>query len=79
MNLLYWGRATVIYPLCNSNQYVLSPHVPNHTSPVLTEKFAEQFPGLNLMEYLQLFSQPNSISQAMPTLATTEDHQDMCR
>merc|ERR1719508_533253 len=24
-HLLYWGKATVIYPLCESNLYVLSP------------------------------------------------------
>ena len=27
-HLLYWGKATVIYPLCESNLYVLSPHLP---------------------------------------------------
>ena len=27
-HLLYWGKATVIYPICESNLYVLSPHLP---------------------------------------------------
>ena len=27
-HLLYWGRATVIYPVCESNLYVVSQHTP---------------------------------------------------
>ena len=31
-HLLHWGMATVIYPLCGTNLYVISPIVPNPTS-----------------------------------------------
>ena len=31
-HLLHWGMATVIYPLCSTNVYVISPTVPNPTS-----------------------------------------------
>ena len=27
-HLLYWARATVIYPVCESNLYVVSPRLP---------------------------------------------------
>ena len=37
--LLLWGKAAIIYPLCASNQYALSPHVPNHLSLALRDKF----------------------------------------
>lgn len=27
-HLVYWGKATIIYPVCSTNLYVLSPHAP---------------------------------------------------
>ena len=75
MQLLYWGKATVIYPLCNTNLYVVSPNVPDHLSPVLVEKFAEQFPGMSLADYIQMFSLPNSLTQALPTVSRKDEYQ----
>ncbi len=46
-NLVYWGKATIIFPLAGSNQYVLSPFVSNHTTTLLRDKFAEKFPVLH--------------------------------
>lgn len=27
-HLVYWGKATIIFPLCETNEYILSPRVP---------------------------------------------------
>jgi hypothetical protein len=60
---LYWGKATVIYPVCNNNLYIISPTVPNPLSRVNMERFGERFRGESLAQYLSFFSQPNSINQ----------------
>eukprot|EP00095_Tigriopus_kingsejongensis_P000669 maker-scaffold340_size202118-snap-gene-0.20 protein:Tk00669 transcript:maker-scaffold340_size202118-snap-gene-0.20-mRNA-1 annotation:"conserved hypothetical protein" len=68
-NLMYWGKATFIFPVCQTNIYVVSPNVPNPLSPHLMEKFTEKFPGESLGNYLTLFSDPNSIQNAMNMLS----------
>lgn len=47
-HLVYWAKATIIYPLCESNVYVVSPDavITNH----LLEAFSEEFPGLCLLQ-----------------------------
>lgn len=47
---MYWAKATVIYPLCEGNVYVVAPcgNVNIH-SPLLDE-FAKEFPGLCLVQ-----------------------------
>ncbi len=67
-HLLYWGKATVIYPVCTSNLYIVSPTVPNPHSRELAEKFSERFSGsgsggYSLAYYLSKFTNPNSIAQ----------------
>lgn len=47
-HLVYWAKATVIYPLCESNVYVISPDAV--ISNQLMESFTDQFPGLNLLQ-----------------------------
>ena len=54
-HLLYWGKATVIYPLCESNLYVLSPRLPIPIPAKLKENFLERFSD-SLMETLATFS-----------------------
>ncbi|XP_066974463.1 GATOR1 complex protein NPRL3 isoform X2 [Macrobrachium rosenbergii] len=61
-HLVYWGKATVIYPLCNTNVYVLAPNAPTAINSPLTERFSEQFPGSSLHRALAEFSLPSSLS-----------------
>lgn len=49
-HLLYWGNAIIIYPLCESNVYVVSPDAPTHANSALVEKFSEHFPGESLFQ-----------------------------
>ena len=57
-HLLYWGKARVIYPLCMSNEYVLSPTASLSVASPLTEEFAAHFPHHYLHSVLALFSVP---------------------
>merc|ERR1719319_1614149 len=67
-HLLYWGKATVIYPLCESNLYVLSPKLPTPVPILLRNKFEERFPRESLLECLSSFSLPSKL-QVSPPLA----------
>uniref|UniRef100_A0A336LA23 GATOR complex protein NPRL3 n=1 Tax=Culicoides sonorensis TaxID=179676 RepID=A0A336LA23_CULSO len=60
-HLVYWAKAIVIYPLCESNVYVTTPDAPLHTNSVLVDKFAAKFPGMSLFEVISDFSLPTSI------------------
>ncbi|XP_023325891.1 GATOR complex protein NPRL3 [Eurytemora carolleeae] len=57
-HLLYWGKATVIYPICESNIYVLSSTLPIPVPKLLQIKFFEKFGEESLMERLSSFSLP---------------------
>ena len=65
-HLLYWGKATVIYPLCESNLYVLSPHLPTPLPLRLSNQFSERFNGDSLLETLSNFSLPCQLAVAPP-------------
>ncbi|XP_013117102.1 GATOR complex protein NPRL3 [Stomoxys calcitrans] len=60
-HLVYWAKATIIYPLCETNVYVIAPDAPLHTKSHLVEKFSVRFPGMSLFEVISDFSLPTSI------------------
>lgn len=60
-HLVYWAKATIIYPLCEANVYVISPDAPIHVNSPLVERFATNFPGMSLVEVISDFSLPTSI------------------
>ncbi|KAJ6648046.1 GATOR complex protein NPRL3 [Pseudolycoriella hygida] len=60
-HLVYWAKATIIYPLCETNVYVIAPDAPLHTQSPLVEKFSIKFPGMSLFEVISDFSLPTSI------------------
>eukprot|EP00088_Acartia_fossae_P065916 TRINITY_DN8141_c0_g1_i1.p1 TRINITY_DN8141_c0_g1~~TRINITY_DN8141_c0_g1_i1.p1 ORF type:complete len:626 (-),score=98.49 TRINITY_DN8141_c0_g1_i1:146-2023(-) len=57
-HLLYWGKATAIYPICESNVYVLADTLHTPVSTLLQAKFSERFNGESLLEHLAAFSLP---------------------
>ncbi|XP_077979856.1 GATOR1 complex protein NPRL3-like isoform X2 [Glandiceps talaboti] len=57
-HLVYWGQATIIYPLCETNVYVLSPNCDLHVNSQLVEEFTSKFPGQSLTAVLSDFSLP---------------------
>ncbi|XP_037935365.1 GATOR complex protein NPRL3 [Teleopsis dalmanni] len=60
-HLVYWAKATIIYPLCETNVYVIAPDAPLHTKSHLVEKFSTRFAGMSLFEVISDFSLPTSI------------------
>ncbi|XP_006637255.1 GATOR1 complex protein NPRL3 isoform X3 [Lepisosteus oculatus] len=62
-HLVYWGKAIIIYPLCENNVYMLSPHANICLYSPLAEHFAQQFPGHDLPSMLAKFSLPVSLSE----------------
>lgn len=59
-HLVYWAKATIIYPLCETNVYVIAPDAPLHRNSPLAEKFTAKF-SMNLFEVISEFSLPTSI------------------
>ncbi|XP_019866950.2 GATOR complex protein NPRL3 isoform X2 [Aethina tumida] len=62
-HLVYWAKATIIFPICSTNKYVISPNAPIHLNSPLVEKFNETFSGLNLARIISDFSLPMSLGQ----------------
>lgn len=62
-HLVYWAKAVIIYPLCETNIYVLSPTANTHMSSKLVEDFTQQFPGRSLPVELAEFSFPMQLRQ----------------
>ncbi|KAL0992868.1 hypothetical protein UPYG_G00100350 [Umbra pygmaea] len=62
-HLVYWGKAIIVYPLCENNVYMLSPHANIGLYSPLAEAFGQQFPGHDLPSMLAKFSLPLSLSE----------------
>ncbi|XP_060527975.1 GATOR complex protein NPRL3 isoform X2 [Cylas formicarius] len=67
-HLVYWAKATIIFPICSKNKYVISPNAPIHMNSPLMEKFNEVFPGCNLIKSIAEFSLPSSLGQKVNPL-----------
>ncbi|XP_060642677.1 GATOR1 complex protein NPRL3 isoform X2 [Anolis sagrei] len=68
-HLVYWGKAIIIYPLCENNVYMLSPNASLCLYSPLAEDFACQFPGHDLPSVLSKFSLPVFLSDFKDPLA----------
>ncbi|XP_056871383.1 GATOR complex protein NPRL3 isoform X2 [Takifugu flavidus] len=62
-HLVYWGKAIIIYPLCENNVYMLSPHANISLYSPLAHQFVQQFPGHDLPSMLAKFSLPVSLAE----------------
>ncbi|XP_076865428.1 GATOR1 complex protein NPRL3 [Brachyhypopomus gauderio] len=69
-HLVYWGKAIIVYPLCENNVYMLSPHANICLYSALAKHFAQQFPGHDLPSVLAKFSLPVSLSEFRNPLGT---------
>ena len=64
-HLVYWGKATIIYPLCENNVYVISPKADPETISSyskMTQDFFKSF-SRNLQVVLSEFSLPMALGQ----------------
>ncbi|KAM5152053.1 GATOR1 complex protein NPRL3 isoform 2-T2 [Mantella aurantiaca] len=62
-HLVYWGKAIIIYPLCENNVYMLSPNANVGLYSPLADQFLRQFPGYDLPSVLAKFSLPVSLAE----------------
>lgn len=62
-HLVYWGMATIIYPLCESNVYVVAPDSSTSILSPLVKEFTSRFPGMSLFNVLSEFSLPTPLSE----------------
>ncbi|KAF5303153.1 hypothetical protein FQR65_LT08316 [Abscondita terminalis] len=67
-HLVYWAKATVIFPVCSTNKYAITPDAPLHIHSNLIDKFAEAFPGVDLIKEINDFSLPTSLNQKCNSL-----------
>ena len=44
-NLVYWAKATVIFPICETTDYTVNPDLEEPFSQDLQDRFQESFPG----------------------------------
>lgn len=75
-HLLYYGHATIIYPLCDSNVYVLAGSANTSPQSKLADIFSETFNSACLIQIMSEFSVPVSLSQRRNPLATPEQESE---
>lgn len=76
-SLVYWGKASVIFPLCSSNVYVVAPDAPTHTNSSLVEKFMQAFPGHSLLHEISEFSLPISLKHRISPLSYPHEQREI--
>jgi len=72
-HLVYWGKAIIIYPLCESNVYVLAPNSSTYVNS-LVEGFTEHFPRMSLPAVLAEFSLPSPLGEHRDVLGMPPQH-----
>lgn len=60
--LVYWAKATIIYPFCDNNVYMINPLAPLAVDSPLAKKFEKEFHKCDLLHLLSEFSFGVSIS-----------------
>lgn len=72
--LIYWAKATVIYPICDSNIYAIHPLASVGKHSKLEKDFKARFPNSkSLHHYLADFSEGTSLSQLNGPLINVEE------
>lgn len=72
--LIYWAKATVIYPICDSNIYAIHPLASTGIKSKLVCDFKTRFPhSKSLHHYLADFSEGTSLSQLNGPLLSVQE------
>lgn len=76
--LIYWAKATVIYPICDSNIYAIHPLASTGIKSKLVCDFRTRFPhSKSLHHYLADFSEGTSLSQLNGPLLSVEEKSNL--
>lgn len=70
--LIYWGKVTVIYPLCENNKYVIHPTSVTSAGSVISQQFCKSFPREDLLRVLSHFSSGLTLKEAIATSGDPE-------
>eukprot|EP00118_Oscarella_pearsei_P017890 m.180101 g.180101 ORF g.180101 m.180101 type:complete len:583 (+) comp39237_c0_seq41:183-1931(+) len=71
-HLVYWQKAITVYPLCESNVYVLSPLADTTRYSHLVEEFVMSFEDKYLPIWLSKFSQPTPLGEHQQLMCEEE-------
>lgn len=78
-HLVYWGKAMIIYPLAESNVYVISKDTPIQLDSKIAKKFKRDFPGktpFDLLTTLARFSFPTTLGEYRNPLDTIHQQRE---
>ena len=78
-HLVYWGKAMVIYPLAESNVYVISEDTPMSIDSKIAEKFHRKFAGKSRDEILRIlarFSFPTTLGEYRNPLSSIQQQRE---
>lgn len=76
--LIYWAKATIIYPICDSNMYSIHPLASIGLQSELVHDFRLKFPiSKSLHHYLSEFSEGTSLSQLNGPLLNVDEKQNL--
>ena len=78
-HLLYWGKCTVIYPMAESNVYVLSENAPTAIDSKYAEEFVKLFPRQSLHDILARFSFPMTLGEYRNPIYNGEERREQFR
>lgn len=75
--LVYWAKATIIYPFCDSNVYMINPLAPLAVDSPLVKKFEKEFHKSDLLQLLSEFSFGVSISHLKNPMMDAEQQSQL--
>ncbi|RWS24528.1 hypothetical protein B4U80_04388 [Leptotrombidium deliense] len=77
--LITWAKVTVIYPLCETNMYIVYPLAPTAIESTIVAKFREEFKGADLSQLMSRFSFGVSLSQLKTEVKSEEKQKQLVR
>lgn len=72
-SLVYWGKAMIIFPLCETNNYMVAPHTNTAVNSMFVQRFQEHFPDLSLPMILSEFSMPCALKDHRDVLGVQQN------
>lgn len=70
--LIYWGKVTVIFPLCKNNKYTVHPSTVTFAGSPMVQEFSKRFPKEDLLKLLSQFSSGITFKQAIAMSGDSE-------
>ncbi|GAV05353.1 hypothetical protein RvY_15501 [Ramazzottius varieornatus] len=72
-HLIYWAKARLIFPVCETNVYAISPNASIKVLSDNVEEFHQKFSDPSLLEILSDFSMPQPLRDVVPPFSDNMD------